>query len=130
MSPQDFNLKRLVKNRARFLTKRFKDFRLIPLNSNGVYVRSSAAGDRLALRRNQGVVLPENFNSKTVANRVAARLELTLLSAVAAAEDAAARVLPNALTDMWVLPARQRDRPSPRQAKVSARERARNFDAA
>ena len=32
----------------------------------------------------------KSFNSKTVADRVAARLDLTLLSAVAAAEDAAA----------------------------------------
>ena len=36
--------------------------------------------------------MPENFNSKTVADRVAARLDLTLLSAVAAAEDATARL--------------------------------------
>ena len=34
--------------------------------------------------------MPKNFNSKTVADRVAARLDLTLLSAVAAAEDATA----------------------------------------
>ena len=34
--------------------------------------------------------MPKSFNSKTVADRVAARLDLTLLSAVAVAEDAAA----------------------------------------
>ena len=34
--------------------------------------------------------MPKNFNSKTVADRVAARLDLTLLSAVAAGEDATA----------------------------------------
>ncbi len=36
--------------------------------------------------------MPKNFNSKTVADRVAAPLDLTLLSAVAAAEDATARL--------------------------------------
>jgi len=74
------------------LTKRFKDFRLIPLNSNRGLRSEQRSGHRLALRRNQGVVLPENFNSKTVADRVAARLDLTLLSAVPAAEDATARL--------------------------------------
>jgi len=74
--------------------------------------------------------LPENFNSKTVADRVAARLDLTFLSAVATAEDTTARVLPNALKSMWLRPTRQRDRRSPRQAKVPAPEQGRISHAA
>ncbi len=69
----------------------------------------------------------KNFNSKTVSDRVAvaALLDLTLLSAVAAAADATARALPNALTGMRFRPTRQRERRSPRQAKVPAPERGR-----
>ncbi len=81
--------------------------------------------------------MAENFNSKTVADRVAARLDLTLLSAEPIAERRPPVLplrsqvcLPNALKRVWFLPTRQRDRRSPRQAKVTAPERGRKSHAA
>ncbi len=70
--------------------------------------------------------MPENFNSKTVADRVVARLDLTCLSAVATA----ARVLPNTLKIMWLWRPRKRDRRLPRQAKVPALQRGRKYHVA